>query len=322
MKTVYSVIFFLFFVFSKTISFCQKRCSDVLQVAFNTTQINESEDATTSVFNYLKSDKLKEYVSKQSGGFSLGFEGFNIGVNSSDGEYSKLRDYLNSQNSYDSKKKVVRNVLLQIPNQNAYKVWLACINGQGFFYDYEAEGDGYKLFIGYHPTAGVSDVTVEEFKIDNASYNAGFIQKGDKIWNEPIELIVHPTDKTQDITISLRVTAANSLIAKSYIIPGVKPAAKDTQTLKSKCLDSRDINACYEYVLELKQKFSQKVTNSNNADLQLSFSRLIRTYENYALSIKNNISREEFFKNPFKTNVSDDPEYEFKNLLASLNIVY
>jgi hypothetical protein len=312
----------LLVIFLPIVVFGQKKCSDVLQVAFNTTQINESEDATNSVFNFLKSDKLKEYMSKQSGGFSLGFDGFNIGVNSSDGEYSNLRDYLNSQNSYDSKKKIVRSVLLQIPNTEAYKVWLACINGQGFFYDYEAVGDGYKLFIGYHPTAGVSDVSLEQLKISNATYDEDLIQKGDKIWNDPIEMVVHPKDKTMDITISIRVMASTSLIVKSYTIPGIKPAVKDSQTLKSKCLDSRDVNACYEYVVELKQKFTQKVNNSNNPDLQLTFSKLIRTYENYAISIKNNVPKEEFFKNPFKTNVSDDPEYEFKNLLASLNISY
>lgn len=208
-------------------SFCQRDCSDVIKYAgISTTRINESEDVTNSVFNFLKTEELKKYMKKQSGGFSLGIDGYSIGANSSDGEYSKFFAYLNSQSSVDFKKRIVKSYLYQLPNENAVKAWLLCTNSPGLFTDYFNEGEGYKFSIGYRPTLGTNSVTVDTFIVSNGSYNSNMIKKGTSIWNDPTEVEIYPIDKNKDITIEVILTtenAGNSRIGKSFIIPGKVP---------------------------------------------------------------------------------------------------
>lgn len=309
------IIFFQFIFYS---SLGQQKCADILRIAFNTSESNESTDMTNSVFNYLQSNQFKKYIKEQGGGFNLGFEGFSLGANTSDKEFSEWKSHLNSTNSSDFKNKIVKSTLQQIPNKEAYKVWLSCINKmtQGFYFDNYQEGDSYMLIVGYNPTPGITDMTVEYLRIDNADYDTSFLQKGSKIYGYPVEIILEPKNKHQDIKVSLKAVGniANSQIQKSYIIPGVKPVPIDSfSVFKSKCVDLKDKESCSKCILELQKRFSYQVDNSKNPDLQIAFDKFKRYFQNCIIGIDNGMQPDKYF--------GENLEVEFKNILKSIGVI-
>jgi hypothetical protein len=310
--------------------YCQNNCADIIKIAFGVEESAESSDATNTIFNFLKSDKLREYVTKQGGGFNLGFDGFGIGFNSTTQDYSKFRDYLNSQNSSEEKEKIVRKTLKQIPNRRAYDVWIACINRktQGIYFDYYEAGESYQLSIAYNPYPDIYVISIDYVSIENATYDTMLLRKGTILQSVPVEIVLRPITKENDIVISLVATGntVNAKFSKPFVIPAklTQQISIDTFVLmRHNCIEKRQTEACMSCALELNRKYSNKINAlavnnpqdlANKSELQIALDKLVRFYENCVFSINDN--------RPFDKELFQRFEYDFKTLLIRNNLSY
>jgi hypothetical protein len=248
----------------------EDKCKDVLDKLYNTTQMTSSGDFTSDLHNWLLSDKLKEWLTKQKSGFILGIptdgSEIGLGVNSSESSYQKLRDYLNSAKKEYITQKFYNTVASQIINNESVDAWRECMkmksNGIQRFYgdiDYETP-NGFVITLGWQSDLNVSSIKVEKPTIVGGSCME--LKEGIIIDRNGKKFYVKRDSDREFVTVI--VNAQNNFGSVTKLVP---PFKKDEdpnslQYLEKACWDG-DSNSCLRLSTELTIKCKQDYPNQN-----------------------------------------------------------